>query len=96
MISANFMSCCMWMAYGLFGLNDVLVWGPNAIGLILTTVQIAVKLVYPSKDDIISADMTNDVLKSGFVVGDKIPEKDATSTLCTIQSTNYAVVSNHL
>ena len=90
------MSCCMWMAYGFFGLNDVLVWGPNAIGLILTTIQIVVKFVCPSKDDIISADMTNDVLKSGIVVGDKIPENDATTARRTIQSTSYAAVSNHL
>jgi hypothetical protein len=100
MISANFTSCCMWMAYGFFGLNDVLVWGPNVVGLILTTIQIAVKLIYPSKDVvIISADMKDDLVKSVIVVGDKVPENDATTTFTsrhTMQLTSYAAVSSHL
>ena len=37
----------LWTAYGLFGIGDVYVWGPNATGLGLALLMLALKLVFP-------------------------------------------------
>lgn len=39
----------LWTTYGVFAAKDIFVWGPNGTGLILGLVQLALKLVYPSK-----------------------------------------------
>ena len=42
-------NCLMWTVYGFIAAKDVFVWGPNGTGLILGLVQLALKLLYPTK-----------------------------------------------
>jgi len=46
--AAQCSNCLMWTVYGL-GIGDVWVWGPNATGLALGCVQLALKLLFPSR-----------------------------------------------
>ena len=39
MVAANTVSAIMWFVYGLFGVDDMLIWVPNCISLVLTTTQ---------------------------------------------------------
>ena len=48
---AQVANCLMWTVYGVFAAKDVFVWGPNGTGLVLGLVQLALKLLFPSKDD---------------------------------------------
>lgn len=43
-------NCGTWAVYGI-AINDPWVWVPNLAGLILGLLQLALKLVYPSKED---------------------------------------------
>ena len=45
---AQVANCWMWTIYG-FGIGDVWVYGPNGTGLLLGLVQLALKLLYPTK-----------------------------------------------
>jgi solute carrier family 50 protein (sugar transporter) len=45
--AAQCVNCGTWTFYG-FAIGDIWVWGPNACGLVLGLVQVALKLVYPS------------------------------------------------
>lgn len=45
--AATCSNCAMWTIYGL-GIGDIWVWGPNATGLALGLVQLALKLLFPS------------------------------------------------
>ena len=44
-------NCLMWSTYGVFAARDIFVWGPNGTGLVLGLMQLALKLLYPSKED---------------------------------------------
>ena len=49
MTAAQCANGTLWTLYGLFGVGDVFVWGPNLVGLLLGLAQLALKLVFPSK-----------------------------------------------
>ena len=40
MVAANTVNALLWFVYGLFGVNDLLIWVPNCIGLVLSGLQI--------------------------------------------------------
>lgn len=42
-------NCLSWTIYGLV-IGDIWVWGPNGMGLALGLMQLALKLIYPSKE----------------------------------------------
>ena len=46
--AAQCTNCAMWTVYGL-GIGDIWVWGPNSTGLALGLVQLALKLIFPSR-----------------------------------------------
>ena len=48
---AQVTNCLMWTVYGLLSAKDIFVWGPNGTGLILGLVQLALKLLFPSKEE---------------------------------------------
>ena len=44
-------NCLLWTVYGIFSAKDIFVWGPNGTGLILGLVQLALKVVFASKQE---------------------------------------------
>ena len=44
-------NCLLWTTYGIFAARDIFVWGPNGTGLVLGLIQLALKLVFPSRAD---------------------------------------------
>ena len=41
-----FLNAISWLCYGLFVSNDIMVYGPNALGLVLASVQMAMYIKY--------------------------------------------------
>lgn len=48
-LCVNGLSCFLWFFYGLIGVNAVIVWLPNIIGLLLVCVELAMCCIYPAK-----------------------------------------------
>ena len=48
-LCVNGISCFLWFFYGLIGINAVIVWLPNIIGLLLVCVELAMCCIYPAK-----------------------------------------------
>lgn len=46
------LNCLMWTIYGVFAAKDPFVWGPNGTGLVLGLIQLALKLGFPSVDNV--------------------------------------------
>lgn len=51
MAIANLLNATSWIVYGIFGLGDPLVYGPNALGWILTFFQLILIFLYGSKEE---------------------------------------------
>jgi len=50
---ATWCNAASWMAYGTLIAHDVMIWGPNALGLFLATIQMSLFVVFglpPKKD----------------------------------------------
>jgi uncharacterized protein with PQ loop repeat len=45
----NGINCLLWFSYGLFGINAVIVWLPNIIGLTLVAVELGMCCIYSAK-----------------------------------------------
>jgi hypothetical protein len=45
-ILVNTLNATLWFSYGLFGLGNIVVYGPSAIGLTLSGIQIALVFIY--------------------------------------------------
>jgi len=52
---AQITNSLLWTLYG-FTVQQVFVWGPNLVGLILGLVQLSLKMIYPSLDDTCAID----------------------------------------
>ena len=63
----NMANAVMWVSYGLFGVYDIMVWGPNFVGFIFTALQLLLKLYYPAGSSLSTAVVSSDdqVLHSG-------------------------------
>jgi len=48
-IFVNMVNATCWVIYGLLGVKDVIVWGPNAVGLLIGTTQAIIGMSYPRK-----------------------------------------------
>ena len=48
MLVMNLISASLWFSYGLFGAKNIWIYLPNALGLVVTLVQLSVKLYYGS------------------------------------------------
>jgi uncharacterized protein with PQ loop repeat len=46
-IIINGVNCTLWFFYGLIGINAVIVWLPNFIGLVLVAIELAMCCIYP-------------------------------------------------
>jgi hypothetical protein len=53
MLVANLANSLMWTIYGFYGIDDVFVYIPNAIGAALASLQLSLTLVYPNKANIL-------------------------------------------
>ncbi len=49
---ANLINATMWVIYGLLGTGDPLVWGPNLIGFILSTLQLSIAYYYRPRESV--------------------------------------------
>lgn len=47
----NTLNGLLWATYGIVALRDPFVWAPNAFGAALGVVQVALKLIIPSKEN---------------------------------------------
>jgi uncharacterized protein with PQ loop repeat len=67
---AAFINCCLWTVVGVWGMHDVFVYLPAVLGLLFSSVQIALKLKYADHHDYSThattapVEMKNPVLKS--------------------------------
>lgn len=50
-IAVNFISCTLWFFYGLLGVNQLIVWIPNAVGGALCIFELVICCIYPPKTD---------------------------------------------
>jgi hypothetical protein len=48
MILSSIVACLMWATYGIFGIKDPMIWGPNLGGLILNFVNLFLVVYYPN------------------------------------------------
>lgn len=45
----NGINCLLWFSYGLFGIQAVIVWLPNIIGMTLVAIELGLCCIYPAK-----------------------------------------------
>lgn len=45
-ISINFINGCCWFFYGLIGTHDIILWGPNGLGILLSCFQISLIIMF--------------------------------------------------
>lgn len=50
MITINLINAVMWFFYGIIGKNDINIYGPNGIGMVLSGVQFVLCFVFPAKE----------------------------------------------
>jgi len=49
MLLANLATACCWFGYSMFALHDVFIYGPNCVGIVLTSITIFTKLYLGDK-----------------------------------------------
>jgi solute carrier family 50 protein (sugar transporter) len=42
------LNCILWFFYGLLGVNSILIWLPNVIGLVICVVELVICFIYPA------------------------------------------------
>ena len=53
MLVANLANSLLWTIYGFYGIDDVFVYVPNAIGAVLASLQLSLTIAYPNKANIL-------------------------------------------
>lgn len=48
-ILANLLNATMWLIFGFYGLNNIIVWLPNVVGITLVACQLTIILIYNPK-----------------------------------------------